>query len=559
MSLSPVRSSAEAALPKRPQGRTGSGLAGRLAACGVVPVLVFVGFSIWLWLSLDAAAGLLRHDVRQLTSRSIAAKNLQIDVVQVQQFLSDISATRAQDGLDDGFKDARAHHDSFKTTLARLTQDSSGRSDVAAMPRETFDNLDRRFDAFYAAGVRMAQAYVAGGPATGNTQMADFDRASLALQQAIDPFVAHQTEALEHAVDATLQKITLLKLVSLLVCAAASMAVAALVWRVSRNVLGRVDCAVTVMDRIAAGDLTDITDASPGSTHAATIDQARRADRRHDEIDVLLQHIDTMRDHLRASLIEVCASASAIDRAGSEIAGGSQDLSARTEQTASSLQQTAASMEQIASNVAGSAASAAGANDLAGRAAQTAFQGGAAVAAMVATMDEVQASSSKIADIIGVIDGIAFQTNILALNAAVEAARAGEQGRGFAVVAAEVRQLAHRSANAAHEVKSLIDHSVTGIATGHRQAQAASETMTELVDAVQQVAALVAAVTRAAHEQSTGLTQVNSAVNHLDQMTQQNAALVGQSSAAAAGLKDQAVRLSQVVSQFTLGRAPYLG
>ena len=244
---------------------------------------------------------------------------------------------------------------------------------------------------------------------------------------------------------------------------------------------------------------------------------------------------------------EVGQCVSGIQTASAEIASGNQDLSARTEQTASNLQQTASSMEQLTGTVKQSAESASQANQLASSAAAVAERGGSVVSQVVSTMNEINASSKKIADIIGVIDGIAFQTNILALNAAVEAARAGEQGRGFAVVAGEVRSLAQRSAEAAKEIKSLIGSSVDRVEAGSKLVADAGKTMSEIVGSVKRVSDIIGEITAAANEQSQGIGQVNTAVTQLDQMTQQNAALVEQSAAAAESLKDQAQRLSAVV------------
>jgi len=242
-----------------------------------------------------------------------------------------------------------------------------------------------------------------------------------------------------------------------------------------------------------------------------------------------------------------------INTASVEIAAGNQDLSGRTEQTASALQQTASSMEQLNGTVHQTAESARTANALAGTATQAAQRGGEVVSQVVRNMEDITQSSKKIGEIIGVIDGIAFQTNILALNAAVEAARAGEQGRGFAVVASEVRSLAQRSANAAREIKTLIGASVEKVESGARLVQDAGATMQEIVTGVQRVSHIIGEITTAATGQSNELGQVNTAVTQLDQMTQQNAALVEQSAAAAESMRDQAHRLSQVVEVFHVG------
>ncbi len=235
------------------------------------------------------------------------------------------------------------------------------------------------------------------------------------------------------------------------------------------------------------------------------------------------------------------------------MASGNLDLSTRTEHTASNLQQSASAMSELSGTISHSASAAATAKQLAGTAAEVAQRGGAVVGQVVATMDEINSSSKKIADIIGVIDGIAFQTNILALNAAVEAARAGEQGRGFAVVAAEVRSLAQRSAQAAREIKGLIGASVDKVETGARLVQDAGSTMDEIVSSVGRVSDIISEISSAASEQSGGITRISGAVGELDQMTQQNAALVEESAAAAASLQDQAVKLAGLMSRFRLG------
>ncbi len=265
-----------------------------------------------------------------------------------------------------------------------------------------------------------------------------------------------------------------------------------------------------------------------------------------------LRALSILQGELRKTIGAIRSGTHEVSTASSEIATGNQDLSQRTEQTASNLQQTASSLSQLTGNVRQSAESAAQANQLASSATQVARRGGAVVSQVVSTMEEINSSSKKIADIIGVIDGIAFQTNILALNAAVEAARAGEQGRGFAVVASEVRSLAQRSAQAAKEIKGLIGTSVDKVETGSKLVQDAGSTMDEIVASVQRVTDIIGEISAAALEQSQGIGQVNEAVTRLDQMTQQNAALVEESAAAAESLKGQAHRMTTVVANYRL-------
>jgi methyl-accepting chemotaxis protein len=253
-----------------------------------------------------------------------------------------------------------------------------------------------------------------------------------------------------------------------------------------------------------------------------------------------------------AAMVDVNTSAASIESASSEIATGNNDLSQRTEQQASNLQQTAASMEQLTGNVKSTADTAQRANQLAESASSAAAEGSQAVAGVVATMEDISQSSRRIAEITGVIDGIAFQTNILALNAAVEAARAGEQGRGFAVVASEVRLLAHRSADAAKEIKTLIGDSVEKAAAGMAQVGAAGGCMDNIVGQVQRVRTLIGEIANASGQQTMGIGQVAQSVTHLDAVTQQNAALVEESAAAAENLRRQAVQLHAVVRRFDL-------
>jgi methyl-accepting chemotaxis protein len=274
-----------------------------------------------------------------------------------------------------------------------------------------------------------------------------------------------------------------------------------------------------------------------------------------DEVADVLLAIREMQHSLRRVVGEVRTGVDSVSTASSQIAAGNQDLSNRTEQQAGSLQQTASAMEELTATVRQSADNARQANQLASAASEAASKGGAVVGQVVSTMNDITASSKKIADIISVIDGIAFQTNILALNAAVEAARAGEQGRGFAVVAGEVRNLAQRSAQAAREIKSLIGESVEKVEAGSRQVNDAGAAMSEIVSQVKRVTDLIGEISSAAGEQSAGIGQVNESVTNMDQSTQQNAALVEQSAAAAASLRDQAERLMQAVSVFKLAQS----
>ncbi|MDU6389449.1 MULTISPECIES: methyl-accepting chemotaxis protein [Pantoea] len=318
----------------------------------------------------------------------------------------------------------------------------------------------------------------------------------------------------------------------------ASLLISLLVWTVMRSALiGPLKLSIEHIRHIARGDLTQPI------TYSV-----------RNELGDLLEALQEMQQELARTVSTVRDGADAIYTGASEIAIGNNDLSSRTEEQAASLEQTAASMEQLTATVKQNAENARQASQLALSASETAQKGGKVVDGVVKTMSDIAGSSKKIADITSVIDGIAFQTNILALNAAVEAARAGEQGRGFAVVAGEVRSLAQRSAQAAKEIKALIEDSVARVDTGSVLVESAGETMHDIVSAVTRVTDIMGEIASASDEQSRGIDQVGLAVTEMDRVTQQNAALVEESASAAASLEDQASRLKQAVSVFNIGK-----
>ena len=347
----------------------------------------------------------------------------------------------------------------------------------------------------------------------------------IALQQKLARDAVAETRATDTA---TRRMVAVVSTISLLLAVFVA-------WIITRSITRPLARALDVANTVAAGDLS------------SRIEVTSR-----DETGMLLQALKTMNENLVRTVATVRSGTDAIGTASAEVAAGNLDLSSRTEQQASSLEETASSMEELTSTVKQNADNARQANTLAEAASTVAERGGRVIGDVVGTMDRINASAGKIADIIGVIDGIAFQTNILALNAAVEAARAGEQGRGFAVVATEVRNLAQRSAAAAKEIKGLIGDSTQAVEAGSKLVSEAGATMTEIVESVRRVTDIMSEITAASGEQTAGIEQINEAVAQMDQVTQQNAALVEQAAAASAAMQEQAGKLAEAVSVFRI-------
>ena len=392
-------------------------------------------------------------------------------------------------------------------------------------------NLVEKFRTQADKAIELTEVAVEMGVASMKAADVSFDQLAQTMGQVVDRRNAMQAERRAAAEQRALLVILLLGGLGL----AATLAALGGAWVAQRRIVADLRRAADAAAEVAGGNL------------ALQVQTTR-----NDEIGDLQRSLGEMVQRLRESMLTVRQAADSIRTASQEIASGNADLSQRTEQTAGSLQQTASSMEQLSGTLGQTADAARTANQMAASARDVAQRGGSVVAEVVATMDDIHARSRKIADIIGTIDGIAFQTNILALNAAVEAARAGEQGRGFAVVASEVRSLAQRSAEAAREIKTLINASVQTVGEGSRLVQQAGSTMGEIFASVQRVSDNIGEISTAAVEQSAGVAQVNQAVAALDQATQQNAALVEQSAAAAESLREQAGRLSEVVNRFSL-------
>ena len=399
-------------------------------------------------------------------------------------------------------------------------------------------DLSEAFDAYQTNSIGAIRAMLTQQPQGDMVQK--MQSSLVALQKQLDENKASAKAAIDTAQDTARQGVNTNLWVTIttgvIVLAVLGLASAAIVTSVWKDLGDEPSNLRQMVRRIAEGDL----DVDMG--HVSADDKSLRSS------------VMTMTHRLRDTIALIRQATDSISTASTEIASGNQDLSSRTENTASNLQQTASSMEELTGNVRQSADAARQANQLASGAASAAQRGEDIVSQVVSNMSEIDNASRKITEIITVIDGIAFQTNILALNAAVEAARAGEQGRGFAVVAGEVRSLAQRSANAAKEIKTLINASSEKVESGSKLVKDAGSSMLEILTSVQRVSDIIGEITAASAEQSQGIGTVNQSVNELDQMTQQNAALVEQSAAAAESLKDQATRLAQAVSAFKLGQ-----
>jgi len=426
---------------------------------------------------------------------------------------------------------ARQTYDTAVGKLEKLPLDRAGRAladkikQTQIVARERNDRFLQMVRTDRPGAVRFL--LVEAGPATG------------LWQAAIEEFMSLQADKSrldEEDAEAAYQRFLRLMVI---IGAASVAAGAVMAWLLARSITVPIEAAVRVAEMVADGDLSSIIAVT--STN---------------ETGQLLAALKTMNDNLVGIVTNVRNGTDLITTASSEIASGNLDLSSRTEEQASALEETASTMEELTATVQQNAANAQQGNQLAISASKVAVHGGVVVAQVVDTMGAINASSKKIVDIIGVIDGIAFQTNILALNAAVEAARAGEQGRGFAVVASEVRNLAHRSAAAAKEIKILIDDSVSNVERGAQLVDQAGVTMIDVVDSIKKVTDIVGQITAASNEQSTGIEQINQAVVQIDHATQQNAALVEEAAAAAASMHEQAGVLAQLVSVFTLGSNP---
>jgi methyl-accepting chemotaxis protein len=507
------------------------GLAQRLYLLSALLIAALGGVAIVAWFSLVSAAGQVDSVGGMRVPQMERISSIELDVTRVSLQLRHAMLVKSPSDLSATLNDITDKRKRIEATLAEFEK-----ALFTAAGREAFAKIAPHAKEFWPiAESNIAQVQAGKKDEALATLIEKTIPARNRLLDALDAEKKRQSTAL----DQDLQQIekamsdTRLELAGLALLVA--IALLGTAWYVARTLRRRVEVACNVADRVRDGDLT-----------VAVRDDAR------DEISPLLRALGDMQNALTRVVSTVRQNAESVATASAQIAQGNADLSQRTEEQASSLEQTAASMEELGSTVKLNADNAKQANQLAHGASDVAVKGGEVVSQVVATMGEINSSSKRIADIIGVIDGIAFQTNILALNAAVEAARAGEQGRGFAVVAGEVRNLAQRSAEAAKEIKTLITASVERVNQGSALVDRAGTTMTEVVDSIRRVTDIMGEISAASSEQSSGVAQVGQAVVQMDQVTQQNAALVEESAAAAESLQAQAQQMVQVVAVFRL-------
>lgn len=508
-------------------------LAQRLYLTSAVLVATLLALTVLVWIMMvqvaDHAEDIQTERVPQLERIAEIELNVTRASLQLRHAILARTPQEQQAALADVMDKKRVLEDTLQAFGKAMTTDA-GRQAFAPLPE-----LMRTFWQIGADNVKLIQA---GQKDEAFAFLAD--KTVPARNLLLAPLAAEkkrQGEVLSHELSVVRQEATSARNVVLAAVAAVGLGLigfAAYVVLVMRQLGGEPEELKRVADAVAGGDL-----ATPIVL-------------RHGDTDSTMAALKTMSDNLARTVHSVRENAESVATASAQIAQGNQDLSERTEQQASALQRTASNMEELGATVRNNADSAAQANQLAKGASAVAAQGGEVVSKVVITMQGINASSRKIGDIISVIDGIAFQTNILALNAAVEAARAGEQGRGFAVVASEVRSLAQRSADAAKEIKTLIGHSVEQVEQGTAQVDQAGKTMGEIVESIHRVSDIVAEITAASTEQSTGVQQVGDAVTQMDMSTQQNAALVEEMAAAASSLSSQAQELVQTVAGFKL-------
>lgn len=507
----------------------------------VIVLLLMLGIGTWVFqLSATVTSNINRSKDHNLKLAN-HAQQMQVDVIQIQQWLTDISATRGRDGLDDGFAEAENSYQSFLTGLDVFMSEYQTDGNMKGIAG--LDELRSRIDAYYAMGKKMANAYIEGGSGQGNSTMGQFDEAAESLSKLMGPFLSDQVKGINLSMTKNIESVDSLKRGILTIFITGFFAIVVITMVQNRINNRRMSRILKTLEAVAQGDL------------AVDLEIKGKGKGDMDKIAITFNRLVT---RLTEVINNVKIATDSIAQGSVDIAAGNLNLSQRTEGQASSLEETASSMEEMTSTVRQNADSAQQAVQLAVAARDEAEKGVLVVDRTVDAMSEINSSSMRIADILATMDAIAFQTNLLALNAAVEAARAGEHGRGFAVVATEVRTLSQRSSEAAKEIKTLIDDSVSKVKIGTDLVDESGSTLMGIVAGVKKVADIISEINAASQEQSTGIDQVNTAVSQMDGMTQQNAALVEESAAASHSMQEQVMNLQQQMTFFKLKGADIL-
>lgn len=496
-------------------------------------MVAFVLVGYWTYRVSDRISLLTQH-VRNdgLTFRDIA-QGMRVNVIQVQQFLTDISATRARDGLDDGYAEAEENYKAFMQGLAKFEQRYRSESNQVGLQQT--ERLRSRMQSYYTMGKKMANAYIESGPAGGNKMMPDFDKSADDLYAELEPFIKEQNGALASSmnnIESTVNSLRAGIYTGILVVALVMLVVGLALHRSLTRRFGNLLHSMSAVSR-GDGDLTRRVEES-GSDELSELAI---------EFNSFTNKIENVISHLNESILS-------IDYAAENISQSNSALSERTEEQSGALEESASTMEEMLGLVRQNSENTDRTHRLIEEHSNNAAEGVSVLANAINAMDEINKVSGRIADIAGTVDSIAFQTNLLALNAAVEAARAGEQGRGFAVVAGEVRSLAQSSAEAAREVKALIEDSVNKIRSGSDLVNKSGETMKDVSEGIKQLSAFIAEVADASKIQAEGIEQVNRSIAQIDHIAQENSAFVEETAAASRSMRDEVFGLREMMNFF---------
>lgn len=512
-------------------------IAAKIAVSFLVPLILIVATASWTLVASQQVA-LLAEQVQDESHRlAIAAQKMDKDVIQIQKWLNYVSATRGNNEQNTGLQKARAHYQSFLSGLELFTTHYQNKGKQTEL--EELRSLKARIDFYYNTGQIMVQTYMTQGPESGNLIMEEFGKAAQTLSDGLQPFIERQNTEMVTGVRTITDTVHSLVERQFRVVVLLTITLAISGWLLALSITRPLRKGVSLIQSLARGDLT----------------QSRTFNKSGDEIGQLLEALDTMYTQLGTIVREVYDASNDIAQASEEIARRNTELSASTDRHAAMLNEAASEMQNLAHNVDGNADSAQQANLLANETRRIAAEGALAVTNTIGAMDQLDHGSQRISGTIGVIDDIAFQTNLLALNASIEAAQAGEKGRGFAVVASEVRALALRSAEAAHDIKSVILESSRRVETFSEQVDASGEALAEIVGSVNQVAELMEKIATANLQQSSHISEVNNAVRTMNEMTAKNSMVVGRTTESAIALREQANRLAGLVAFFKLDQS----